>query len=73
MNALARGSLKDAANCAIHLELQISEKEKDSERILRLEPVSWHVSGGDRIMQSLELKSLGGYHVSAYFCADSFV
>ena len=42
-NALARGSLKDAANCAIHLELQISEKEKDSERILRLEPVSWHV------------------------------
>ena len=36
-NALARGSLKDAANCAKHLELQISEKDKDSERILRVE------------------------------------
>ncbi len=35
-NALARGSLKDAANCVTHLELQISEKEKDSERILRV-------------------------------------
>ena len=36
-NALARGSLKDAANCVTHLELQISEKDKDSERILRVE------------------------------------
>ncbi len=35
-NALARGSLKDAANCVTHLELQISEKEKDSERIPRV-------------------------------------
>ena len=35
-NALARGSLKDAANCVTHLELQISEKDKDSERILRV-------------------------------------
>jgi len=34
---LARGSLKDAANCVTHLELQISEKDKDSERILRVE------------------------------------
>ena len=54
-NALARGSLKDAANCAKHLELQISEKEKDSERILRVDLVSAHVIGGDRNMQSLEL------------------
>ena len=52
-NALARGSLKDAANCAKHLELQISEKEKDSERILRVDFVSAHVIGGDRNMQSL--------------------
>ena len=35
-NALARGSLKDAANCVTHLELQISEKDKDSERIPRV-------------------------------------
>ena len=35
-NALARGSLKDAAKCVTHLELQISEKDKDSERILRV-------------------------------------
>lgn len=54
-NALARGSLKDAANCAKHLELQISEKEKDSERILRVDLVSAHVIGGDRNMQSLKL------------------
>jgi len=33
---LARGSLKDAANCVTHLELQISEKDKDSERIPRV-------------------------------------
>ena len=59
-NALARGSLKDAANCAKHLELQISEKEKDSERILRVDFVSAHVIGGDRNMQSLELRSLSG-------------
>ena len=59
-NALARGSLKDAANCAKHLELQISEKEKDSERILRVDLVSAHVIGGDRNMQSLELRSLSG-------------
>ena len=60
-NALARGSLKDAANCAKHLELQISEKEKDSERILRVDLVSAHVIGGDRNMQSLKLWSLGGF------------
>ena len=59
-NALARGSLKDAANCAKHLELQISEKEKDSERILRVDLVSAHVLGGDRNMQSSELRSLDG-------------
>ena len=59
-NALARGSLKDAANCAKHLELQISEKEKDSERILRVDFVSAHVIGGDRNMQSLELLRLSG-------------
>ena len=64
-NALARGSLKDAANCAKHLELQISEKEKDSERILRVDFVSAHVIGGDRNMQSLELRSLGGLHMSS--------
>ena len=29
--------MKDAANCVTHLELQISEKDKDSERILRVE------------------------------------
>ena len=62
-NALARGSLKDAANCAKHLELQISEKEKDSERILRVDFVSAHVIGGDRNMQSLELRSLSGLHM----------
>ena len=62
-NALARGSLKDAANCAKHLELQISEKEKDSERILRVDFVSAHVIGGDRNMQSLELRSLSGVHM----------
>ena len=66
-NALARGSLKDAANCAKHLELQISEKEKDSERILRVDFVSAHVIGGDRNMQSLELRSLSGFHMSANF------
>ena len=64
-NALARGSLKDAANCAKHLELQISEKEKDSERILRVDLVSAHVIGGDRNMQSLELRSLSGLHMSS--------
>ena len=62
-NALARGSLKDAANCAKHLELQISEKEKDSERILRVELVSAHVIDGDRNMQSLELRSSSGFHM----------
>ena len=62
-NALARGSLKDAANCAKHLELQISEKEKDSERILRVDLVSAHVIGGDRNMQSLRLRSLSGLHM----------
>ena len=62
-NALARGSLKDAANCAKHLELQISEKEMDSERILRVDLVSAHVIGGDRNMQSLELWSLSGLHM----------
>ena len=62
-NALARGSLKDAANCAKHLELQISEKEKDSERTLRIDLVSVHLIGGDRNMQSLELRSLSGVHV----------
>ena len=62
-NALARGSLKDAANCAKHLELQISEKEKDSERILRVELVSAHVIDGDRNMQSLELQSSSGVHM----------
>ena len=62
-NALARGSLKDAANCAKHLELQISEKEKDSERILRVDLVSAHVIGGDRNMQSLKLRSLSGLHM----------
>ena len=62
-NALARGSLKDAANCAKHLELQISEKEKDSERILRVDLVSAHVIGGDRNMQSLELRSSSGFHM----------
>ena len=62
-NALARGSLKDAANCAKHLELQISEKEKDSERILRVDLVSAHVIGGDRNMQSLRLRSLRGLHM----------
>ena len=62
-NALARGSLKDAANCAKHLELQISEKEKDSERILRVELVSVHVIDGDRNMQSLELRSSSGVHM----------
>ena len=60
-NALARGSLKDAANCVKHLELQISEKDKDSERILRVDLVSTHVIGGDRNMQSLELRSLSGF------------
>ena len=73
-NALARGSLKDAANCAKHLELQISEKEKDSERILRVDLVSAHVIGGDRNMQSLELRSLSGFHMlSQSSCADVFV
>ena len=66
-NALARGSLKDAANCAKHLELQISEKEKDSERILRVDFVSAHVIGGDRNMQSLELRSLSGLHMLSNF------
>ena len=66
-NALARGSLKDAANCAKHLELQISEKEKDSERILRVDFVSAHVIGGDRNMQSFELRSLNGFHMSSNF------
>ena len=28
--------MKDAANCVTHLELQISEKDKDSERIPRV-------------------------------------
>ena len=62
-NALARGSLKDAANCVTHLELQISEKDKDSERILRVELVSAHVIDGDRNMQSLELRSSSGVHM----------
>ena len=70
-NALARGSLKDAANCAKHLELQISEKEKDSERILRVDFVSAHVIGGDRNMQSLELRSLSGLHMLAQFIAPT--
>ena len=62
-NALARGSLKDAANCAKHLELQISEKEKDSERILRVDFVSAHVIGGDRNMQSLKTPKFEWYHM----------
>ena len=70
-NALARGSLKDAANCAKHLELQISEKEKDSERILRVDLVSAHVIGGDRNMQSLELRSLSGLHMLSQFFAPT--
>ena len=70
-NALARGSLKDAANCAKHLELQISEKEKDSERILRVGLVSAHVIGGDRNMQSLELRSLSGVHVLSQIVAPT--
>ena len=70
-NALARGSLKDAANCAKHLELQISEKEKDSERILRVDFVSAHVIGGDRNMQSLELRSLSGLHMLSQFLAPT--
>ena len=70
-NALARGSLKDAANCAKHLELQISEKEKDSERILRVDLVSTHVIGGDRNMQSLELRSLSGVHVLSQIVAPT--
>ena len=70
-NALARGSLKDAANCAKHLELQISEKEKDSERILRVDLVSAHVIGGDRNMQSLELRSLSGYHMLSQIVAPT--
>ena len=70
-NALARGSLKDAANCAKHLELQISEKEKDSERILRVDLVSAHVIGGDRNMQSLELRSLSGFHMLSQILAPT--
>ena len=70
-NALARGSLKDAANCAKHLELQISEKEKDSERILRVELVSAHVIDGDRNMQSLELRSSSGGHMLSQFFAPT--
>ena len=70
-NALARGSLKDAANCAKHLELQISEKEKDSERILRVDFVSAHVIGGDRNMQSLELRSLSGLHMLSQVLAPT--
>ena len=70
-NALARGSLKDAANCAKHLELQISEKEKDSERILRVDFVSAHVIGGDRNMQSLELRSLSGFHMLSQILAPT--
>ena len=70
-NALARGSLKDAANCAKHLELQISEKEKDSERILRVDLVSAHVIGGDRNMQSLELRSLSGLHMLSQVLAPT--
>ena len=70
-NALARGSLKDAANCAKHLELQISEKEKDSERILRVGLVSAHVIGGDRNMQSLELRSLSGLHMLSQVLAPT--
>ena len=70
-NALARGSLKDAANCAKHLELQISEKEKDSERILRVELVSAHVIDGDRNMQSLELRSSSGVHMLSQFFAPT--
>ena len=70
-NALARGSLKDAANCAKHLELQISEKEKDSERILRVDLVLTHVIGGDRNMQSLELRSLSGVHMLSQIVAPT--
>ena len=68
---LARGSLKDAANCAKHLELQISEKEKDSERILRVDLVLTHVIGGDRNMQSLELRSLSGVHMLSQIVAPT--
>ena len=60
-NALARGSLKDASNCAKHLELQLSEKAKDSERILLVDLVSANEIGGYRNMQSLKLWSLGGF------------
>ena len=63
--------MKDAANCAKHLELQISEKEKDSERILRVGLVSAHVIGGDRNMQSLELRSLSGVHVLSQIVAPT--
>ena len=70
-NALARGSLKDAANCAKHLELQISEKEMDSERILRVDLVSAHLIGGDRNMQSLGLRSLSGVHVLTQIVATT--
>ena len=70
-NALARGSLKDAANCVTHLELQISEKDKDSERILRVDFVSAHVIGGDRNMQSLELRSSSGVHMLSQFFAPT--
>ena len=70
-NALARGSLKDAANCVTHLELQISEKDKDSERILRVDLVSAHVIGGDRNMQSLELRSLSGFHMLSQILAPT--
>ena len=70
-NALARGSLKDAANCVTHLELQISEKEMDSERILRVDLVSAHLIGGDRNMQSLGLRSLSGVHVLTQIVATT--
>ena len=63
--------MKDAANCAKHLELQISEKEKDSERILRVELVSAHVIDGDRNMQSLELRSLSGFHMLSQILAPT--
>ena len=63
--------MKDAANCAKHLELQISEKEKDSERILRVDLVSAHVIGGDRNMQSLELRSLSGVHMLSQIVAPT--
>ena len=70
-NALARGSLKDAANCVTHLELQISEKDKDSERTLRVGfgQLTWLAVTA--ICSRLNSCSLDGYLMSSLVVAPT--